>query len=63
MLYIMIVILVGVFIVVVRIINVNLVKEIGNWEGMFFNYIIGLFFFMLFLIFSLDLLYIFIYKL
>ena len=45
MLYICIAILAGVSIVVARIINANLAKEIGNWEGTFFNYITGLFFF------------------
>ncbi|MBJ8069882.1 MULTISPECIES: DMT family transporter [Bacillus cereus group] len=58
MLYICIAILVGVSIVVARIINANLAKKIGNWEGTFFNYITGLFFSMLFLIFSSDSLYI-----
>ncbi|MED2216374.1 DMT family transporter, partial [Bacillus thuringiensis] len=58
MLYITIAILAGVSIVVARIINANLAKEIGNWEGTFFNYITGLFFSMLFLIFSSDSLYI-----
>ncbi|MEC3541710.1 DMT family transporter, partial [Bacillus thuringiensis] len=57
MLYITIAILAGVSIVVARIINANLAKEIGNWEGAFFNYITGLFFSMLFLIFSSDSLY------
>ncbi|MES5893338.1 DMT family transporter [Bacillus cereus group sp. RP43] len=58
MLYICIAILAGVSIVIARIINANLAKEIGNWEGTFFNYITGLFFSMLFLIFSSDSLYI-----
>ncbi|HDR7380765.1 TPA: DMT family transporter, partial [Bacillus toyonensis] len=58
MLYITIAILAGVSIVVARIINANLAKEIGNWEGTFFNYITGLFFSALFLIFSSDSLYI-----
>ncbi|MBJ7985283.1 DMT family transporter [Bacillus cereus] len=58
MLYICIAILVGVSIVVARIINANLAKKIGNWEGTFFNYITGLFFSMIFLIFSSDSLYI-----
>ena len=43
MLYITIAILAGVSIVVARIINANLAKEIGNWEGTFFKYITGLF--------------------
>lgn len=58
MLYICIAILVGVSIVVARIINANLAKKIGNWEGTFFNYITGLFFSMIFLIFSSDSIYI-----
>ncbi|MGW5951680.1 DMT family transporter [Bacillus mycoides] len=58
MLYICIAILAGVSIVVARIINANLAKKIGNWEGTFFNYITGLFFSILFLIFSSDSLYI-----
>ncbi|MBE7123319.1 DMT family transporter [Bacillus cereus] len=58
MLYICIAILAGVSIVIARIINANLAKKIGNWEGTFFNYITGLFFSMLFLIFSSDSLYI-----
>lgn len=35
MLYVTIAILAGVSIVVARIINANLAKEIGNWEGTF----------------------------
>ncbi|MGE7883659.1 DMT family transporter [Bacillus sp. NPDC094077] len=58
MLYICIAILAGVSIVVARIINANLATKIGNWEGTFFNYITGLFFSTLFLIFSSDSLYI-----
>ncbi|MED1093106.1 DMT family transporter [Bacillus paramycoides] len=58
MLYICIAILVGVSIVVARIINANLATKIGIWEGTFFNYITGLFFSALFLIFSTDSLYI-----
>ncbi|MBJ8103636.1 MULTISPECIES: DMT family transporter [Bacillus cereus group] len=58
MLYICIAILAGVSIVVARIINANLAKKIGNWEGTFFNYITGLFFSMIFLIFSSDSFYI-----
>ena len=58
MLYITIAILAGVSIVVARIINANLAKE--NWElgRHVFNYITGLFFSMLFLIFSSDSMYI-----
>ncbi|HDR6314478.1 TPA: DMT family transporter [Bacillus thuringiensis] len=58
MLYVTIAILAGVSIVVARIINANLAAKIGNWEGTFFNYITGLFFSMLFLIFSSDSMYI-----
>ncbi|KFN02543.1 DMT family transporter [Bacillus clarus] len=58
MLYICIAILVGVSIVVARIINANLATKIGIWEGTFYNYITGLFFSTLFLIFSTDSLYI-----
>ncbi|MEJ9112068.1 DMT family transporter [Bacillus paramobilis] len=58
MLYVTIAILAGVSIVVARIINANLAAKIGNWEGTFFNYITGLFFSTLFLIFSSDSLYI-----
>ncbi|WP_439873667.1 DMT family transporter [Bacillus mycoides] len=58
MLYICIAILAGVSIVVARIINANLAKKIGNWEGTFFNYITGLFFSMILLIFSSDSFYI-----
>lgn len=58
MLYITIAILAGVSIVVARIINANLAKK--NWElgRHVFNYITGLFFSMLFLIFSSDSMYI-----
>ncbi|HDR7657998.1 MULTISPECIES: DMT family transporter [Bacillus] len=58
MLYVTIATLAGVSIVVARIINANLAAKIGNWEGTFFNYITGLFFSMLFLIFSSDSIYI-----
>ncbi|KAB2460458.1 DMT family transporter [Bacillus sp. CH126_4D] len=58
MLYITISILAGVSIIIARIINANLAAKIGNWEGTFFNYITGLFFSMLFLIFSSDSMYI-----
>ena len=47
MLYVTMAILAGVSIVVARIINANLAKEIGNWEGTF-NYITGLFFYIIF---------------
>ncbi|PFK46258.1 hypothetical protein COI93_05275 [Bacillus cereus] len=52
MLYICIAILAGISIVVARIINANLAAKIGIFQGTFFNYIIGLFFSFLFLLFS-----------
>lgn len=58
MLYICIAILVGVSIVVARIINANLAAKIGIFQGTLFNYITGLFFSLLFLIFSNESLHI-----
>ncbi|WP_410983181.1 DMT family transporter [Bacillus cereus] len=52
MLYICIAILAGISIVVARIINANLAAKIGIFQGTFFNYITGLFFSFLFLLFS-----------
>lgn len=52
MLYIFVSILAGVSIVVARIINSNLARKIGIFQGTFFNYIIGLLFSTIFLIFS-----------
>ncbi|PFZ04168.1 hypothetical protein COL60_24560 [Bacillus pseudomycoides] len=52
MLYICIAILAGISIVVARIINANLATKIGISQGTFVNYITGLFFSFLFLIFS-----------
>ena len=52
MLYICIAILAGVSIVIARIINANLAVKIGIFQGTFFNYITGLFFSFIFLLFS-----------
>lgn len=52
MLYIFISILAGVSIVIARIINCNLAKKIGNFQGTFFNYIFGLLFSFIFMILS-----------
>jgi len=52
MLYVCIAILAGISIVVARIINANLATKIGIFQGTFVNYITGLFFSFLFLIFS-----------
>lgn len=49
MIYILIAILAGVSIVVARIINSNLALRIGIFQGTFYNYVIGLFFSILFL--------------
>jgi len=56
MLYILIAILAGVSIVIARIINANLAKKVGVFEGTFFNYVIGLLFSFIFLLFSKELL-------
>ncbi|MBY0596315.1 DMT family transporter [Bacillus bingmayongensis] len=58
MLYICIAILAGISIVVARIINANLAAKIGIFQGTFFNYITGLFFSFLFLLFSNESLHI-----
>ncbi|MEH7461873.1 DMT family transporter [Bacillus thuringiensis] len=52
MLYICIAILAGCSIVIVRVINANLATQIGIFQGTFFNYITGLAFSLLFLVFS-----------
>ena len=52
MLYIFISILAGISIVVARIINSNLAEKIGIFQGTFFNYVVGLFFSFILLIFS-----------
>lgn len=52
MLYIIISILAGVTVVVSRIINSNLGKEIGIFQSTFYNYFVGLFFSVVFFILS-----------
>jgi len=52
MFYIFISILVGISVVVARIINSNLAKRIGIFQGTFFNYVTGLFFSFIFLLLS-----------
>ncbi|QAT41235.1 DMT family transporter [Clostridium sp. JN-9] len=54
MLYIVISILAGVSVVVSRIINSNLAKEIGIFQSTFYNYIVGLFFSVIFFILSRE---------
>lgn len=54
MLYIFISILAGISIVIARIINYTLAKEIGIFQGTFFNYVIGLFFSIIFMLFSKE---------
>lgn len=54
MLYIIISILAGVSVVVSRIINSNLAKEIGIFQSTFYNYIVGLFFSIIFFILSRE---------
>ncbi|WP_070000068.1 DMT family transporter [Cellulosilyticum sp. I15G10I2] len=49
--------LAGVSIVAARIINANLAKRIGVFEGTFFNYVVGLLFSFTILIFSQETLY------
>lgn len=58
MLYIFVSILAGVSIVVARVINSNLAKIIGIFQGTFFNYVIGLFFSFVFFILNKEFLYI-----
>ena len=52
MLYIFISILAGVSIVIARIINCNLAKKIGNFQGTFLNYVFGLLFSFIFMLLS-----------
>lgn len=52
MLYICIAILAGCSIAIARVINANLATQIGIFQGTFFNYITGLAFSLLFLVFS-----------
>lgn len=54
MLYIIISILAGVSVVVSRIMNSNLAKEIGIFQSTFYNYIVGLFFSIIFFILSRE---------
>ncbi|KOA19412.1 EamA-like transporter family protein [Clostridium homopropionicum DSM 5847] len=54
MFYIFISILAGVSVVVSRIINSNLAKIIGIFQGTFFNYVIGLIFSLMFLFISKE---------
>lgn len=54
MLYILISIAAGVTIVISRIINYNLANKIGIFQGTFFNYVVGLLFSIIFLIFSQE---------
>ena len=54
MFYIFISILAGVCIVVSRIINSNLAKKIGIFQSTFFNYVVGLLFSSIFLVFSTE---------
>jgi transporter family-2 protein len=52
MLYILLSILAGISIVLGRVINSNLASKVGIFQGTFFNYVVGLFFSSIFLIFS-----------
>lgn len=52
MFYVFISILAGISIVVARILNSNLAKEIGIFQGTVFNYVVGLIFSFIFLLFS-----------
>lgn len=54
MIYIIISILAGVTIVIGRTINSNLAERIGIFQGTFFNYVVGLLFSVIFLIFSKE---------
>jgi len=54
MIYIIISILAGVTIVIGRTINSNLAERIGIFQGTFFNYVVGLLFSIIFLIFSKE---------
>jgi len=56
MFYIFISILAGVSVVISRIINSNLAKIIGIFQSTFFNYVIGLFFSLIFLLISKEIL-------
>lgn len=54
MLYILVSVLAGVTIVVSRTINSNLASRIGIFQGTFFNYVVGLFFSIIFMLFSSE---------
>ena len=54
MLYILLSILAGISIVLGRVINSNLASRIGIFQGTFFNYVVGLLFSAIFLIFSSE---------
>ena len=54
MIYILVAILAGVSVVVSRSINSNLAIKIGLFQGTFFNYIVGLLFSVLFLLFNKE---------
>lgn len=54
MIYVLVAILAGVSVVVSRIINSNLAIKIGIFQGTFFNYIVGLLFSILFLLFNKE---------
>ncbi len=54
MIYIIISILAGVTIVIGRTINSNLAEKIGIFQGTFFNYVVGLLFSIIFLLFSKE---------
>lgn len=54
MLYIIVSILAGVSVVISRIINSNLAKKIGIFQSTFFNYVVGLFFSVIFFILSRE---------
>lgn len=54
MIYIIISVLAGVTIVIGRTINSNLAERIGIFQGTFFNYVVGLLFSIIFLIFSKE---------
>lgn len=54
MIYILAALAAGVSIVLARIINSNLANKIGIFEGTFLNYVIGLFFSIIFFFFSSE---------
>ncbi len=58
MLFVFIAILSGISVVVSRILNSNLAKEIGIFQGTLFNYVVGLFFSFIFLLLSNEISYV-----